>query len=254
MVRADMSEDGPKKILLLAGSGESRGLGQALAWRDDFEVDIHLARQMRGREFPVPARLGGFGGDEGFRRYLQETRPDAVVDATHPYAEAITRRTATIAAELGLPLLHFERPPWVARAGDDWVEVGTPEELCALIPEGACVFLGTGRAGLERFACLEGRRIICRQLDMADGPFPFEGGEFLLSVPPFTMEEEMKLFHRLGVDWLVVKNAGGEGARPKLDAARAMGLPVAMLARPPLPEGVARAETLEQAMAWLEAL
>ena len=32
------------------------------------------------------------------------------------------------------------------------------------------------------------------------------------------------------------------------------GLPVAMLARPPLPEGVARAETLEQAMAWLEAL
>ncbi|QDC11575.1 cobalt-precorrin-6A reductase [Oceanicola sp. D3] len=249
-----MTRDGAKKILLLAGSGESRALGQALAWRDDFDVDIRLARQMRGRDFPVPATLGGFGGDEGFRRYLEETQPDAVVDATHPYAEAVSLRTARIAGDLGLPLLHFERPPWEARPGDDWVEIAAPEACSALIPQNACVFLGTGRAGLERFACLEGRRVICRQLDMADGPFPFEGGEFLLSVPPFTAQAEMKLFQRLGVDWLVVKNAGGEGARPKLDAARAMGLPVAMLARPPKAEGVTRVETLEAAMGWAEAL
>ncbi|MBS8228537.1 precorrin-6A/cobalt-precorrin-6A reductase [Vannielia litorea] len=249
-----MKGTGAKKILLLAGSGESRALGQALAWRDDFDVEIRLARQMRGRDFPVPATLGGFGGEAGFRAHIEEARPDAVIDATHPYAEAITRRTAQIVPEMGLPLLHFERPPWVAGPGDDWTEVAAPEDLPALIPEGACVFLGTGRAGLERFAGLEGRRIICRQLDMADGPFPFEGGEFLLSVPPFTAEGEMKLFQRLDVDWLVVKNAGGEGARPKLEAARAMGLPVAMLARPPEPVGVARAETLEAAMAWAEAL
>lgn len=254
MVLRRMAKDGAKKILLLAGSGESRALAQALAWREGFDLHARLARPMRGRAFPVPATTGGFGGAAGFRAFLAEWQPDAVIDATHPYAEAITARTAEVCADLGLPLLHHERAPWVAGPGDDWVEIAAPEDCRSLIPERACVFLGTGRAGLERFACLEGRRIICRQLDMADGPFPFEGGEFLLSVPPFSVEEEMKLFHRLEVDWLVVKNAGGAGARPKLDAARAMGLPVAMLARPPAPEGVARAESLQEAMDWVEAL
>ncbi|WP_074257636.1 precorrin-6A/cobalt-precorrin-6A reductase [Vannielia litorea] len=249
-----MPRDHDTRILLLGGSGESRALAQALAWRDGIALEVRLARAMRGRAFPVPATAGGFGGEAGFRAFLDQWKPDAVIDATHPYAEAITARTAAVCIELGLPLLHHERAPWVPGPGDDWAEITSPEESAGLIPEGACVFLGTGRAGLERFACLEGRRVICRQLDAADGPFPFEGGEFLLSVPPFTMADEMKLFQRLEVDWLVVKNAGGAGARPKLDAARAMGLPVAMLARPPEPEGVARAETLQQAMDWVEAL
>ncbi|MFY0632658.1 MAG: precorrin-6A/cobalt-precorrin-6A reductase [Vannielia sp.] len=249
-----MIRDRGKRLLLLAGSGESRALAQALAWREGVTLEVRLARPMRGRAFPVAATTGGFGGAEGFRAFLDDWKPDAVIDATHPYAESITARTAGICRSLGLPLLHHERAPWQAAKGDDWVEIDSPEACRSLIPEGACVFLGTGRAGLERFGCLEGRRVICRQLDAADGPFPFEGGEFIVSVPPFSVEAEMRLFHRLEVDWLVVKNAGGEGARPKLDAARAMGLPVAMLARPPEPEGVTRAETLQAAMDWIEAL
>lgn len=242
------------KLLLLAGSGESRRLARALEQRDGLWLDARLARPMRGARFPVAAGVGGFGGEAGFRRYLAEQAPDAIIDATHPYAEGITARTARVARELGLPLLHYERPPWRPERGDAWVEIDAPEDCREIVPEGACVFLGTGRAGLERFACLEGRRVICRQLDAADGPFPFEGGEFLVSVPPFTAAEEARLFHRLGVDWLVVKNAGGEGARPKLEAARALELPVAMLRRPPEPEGVTRAETLEAALDWVAAL
>ena len=206
-----MAQDRRITILLLAGSGESRALAEALAWREDIALDVHAAGPLRGMRFPVQVKTGGFGGEEGFRAHLAKTRPDAIIDATHPYAERITARTARVARELGLPMLHHERPPWVPGPGDEWVEVGSPEEVYRVVPDDACVFLGTGRAGLERFACLEGRRVICRQLDAADGPFPFEGGEFLLSVPPFTVEGEMALFHRLEVDWLVVKNAGGEG-------------------------------------------
>jgi precorrin-6A/cobalt-precorrin-6A reductase len=94
------------------------------------------------------------------------------------------------------------------------------------------VFLGTGRQTLVRFANLAGCRVICRQIDPPDGPFPFAGGEFLIGRPPFSVADEAALFAALGVDWLIVKNAGGAASRTKLTAARQLGIPVLMIARP----------------------
>jgi precorrin-6A/cobalt-precorrin-6A reductase len=48
---------------------------------------------------------------------------------------------------------------------------------------------------------------------------------------------------------LVTKNSGGPGDA-KLAAARKLGLPVMMIARPEKPEG-ARASSIEEAVAWL---
>ena len=123
--------------------------------------------------------------------------------------------------------------------------------LCTC-PPGATVFLATGRQTLERFANLDAR-LICRRIDALRGPFPLPNGEWMVGRPPFAVEDEVALFRRLGVDWLIVKNAGGEASRSKLDAARILRIPVGMLARPPQPD-CARVETVEQAMAWIRSL
>ena len=112
------------------------------------------------------------------------------------------------------------------------------------------MFLATGRQTLERLSGLEGRRVICRQIDPPEGPFPFPNGRYLVGRPPFSVADETKLFEELGVDWLVVKNAGGSLSRTKLDAARALGIDVAMIARPPQPDAL-RVETVAAAMAWV---
>jgi precorrin-6A/cobalt-precorrin-6A reductase len=54
------------------------------------------------------------------------------------------------------------------------------------------------------------------------------------------------------IDLVVSKNSGGTGARAKLDAARALGLQVLMIARP---EMLARPEvaTPQAALDWLSA-
>lgn len=67
--------------------------------------------------------------------------------------------------------------------------------------------------------------------------------------PPFSVTEETELFERLGVDVLVVKNAGGDASRSKLDAARALGLLVLMIKRPAPPDA-AILTTLQEAVAW----
>lgn len=241
-------------LLLLAGTGEAKRIADALAERK-VDAIASLAGATRAPDaLAIPTRSGGFGGAEGFARFLDTERITAVLDATHPFAHRITTRTAAICAERGLPYLNLRRPPWEPGPGDNWTEIVREEDAAELIPKGAVVFLGTGRQTLDRFANLEGRRVICRQIDPPDRPFPFPGGEYLIGRPPFPVDAERDLFKALEVDVLVVKNAGGTASATKLTAARQLGLPVLMIARPPLPAGVVHVETVRAALQWVSGL
>lgn len=236
-------------LLLLAGSGEAKDIACGLA-AAGIKATASLAGATRApKPLPLPTRIGGFGGDAGFEAYLEAEKITRILDATHPFAHRITDRTARIARERAIPYLQFLRPAWVPQMGDDWTEITHEEEAAALIGSGKTVFLGTGRQTVARFGNLKECRVICRQIDPPDGPFPFAGGEFLIGRPPFAVEAEKALFKELRVDVLVVKNAGGAQSRTKLDAARALGIPVLMIARPQMPDAN-RVETVADAIAW----
>jgi len=242
------------KLLLLAGTSEARRLASALAEISDVEVIASLAGVTREPlDLPVPMRSGGFGGREAFRKYLQDQGFDAVVDGTHPFAQIISKRCYEVAQELGIPHLQILRPAWEPEAGDLWTFIDDESEAAQHIPQGATVFLATGRQTLHRFDNLTGRQIICRQIETSEGEFPYEGGEYLIGRPPFSVEEEVELFRRRKVDWLVVKNAGGMLSRSKLVAARQLKIPVLLINRPPqLPCN--RVETDKAALDWVRGL
>ena len=234
-------------LLLLAGTGDARRIATGLQGADVIASFAGATRDPR--PLPVPARTGGFGGADGFQAYLDAAGISAVLDATHPYATQITTRSAAICAARQLPFLQYLRPPWTAAPGDNWTEIADETAAADHIPKGATVFLGTGRQTLERFANLSGRRVICRQIDPPTAPFPFDGGEFLIGRPPFSEADERALFRRLGVDVLVVKNAGGTASATKLAAARALGLPVLMITRPAQGDWPV-ADSLDDAISW----
>ncbi len=242
-------------LLLLAGSGEARAIAHGLAGMAGVSTIASLAGATRApMDLGVPTRVGGFGGRVGFEAFLEAERIDAVLDATHPFAGRISRRTADVCRHRDLPCLQVLRPEWRPGPGDRWIFIDNESEAAEHIPKGATVFLATGRQTLLRFANLAGRYIICRRIDEARQPFPFENGEYLVGRGPFSVAEEIALFKARGVDFLVVKNSGGEGSRPKLEAARALSLPVVMINRPPPPAGVARVETPEAALQWVREL
>ncbi len=241
-------------LLLLAGSGEARTIARALAGMEGVNTIASLAGTTRApMDLGVPTRVGGFGGRVGFEAFLEAERIDAVLDATHPFAGRISRRTADVCRHRDLPCLQVLRPPWRPGPGDRWIFIDNESEAAGHIPEGATVFLATGRQTLLRFANLAGRYLICRRIDAARQPFPFENGEYLVGRGPFTVAEEIALLRARGVEWLVVKNSGGAGGWPKLEAARALGLPVVMINRPPPPPAVTRVETPQAALAWVRA-
>lgn len=239
------------KLLLLAGSGEARQLARRI---DGFQVTASLAGTTRApADLGVQTRVGGFGGVAGLVDYLRKSGTRVVVDATHPFAVQMTAHAARAAEITGLPLLIVQRPAWQEQAGDQWHFVDRLQQAAALISEGAVVFLGTGRQTLPCFANLADHRLICRQIDPPDGPFPFANGRFQVGRPPFSIADEIGFFRRESIDWLIVKNSGGEASYSKLAAARQLGLPVVLQNRQPLPP-VPCVQTVSAALAWLEAL
>lgn len=239
------------RLLLLAGTSEARQLAGALAGESWLTVIASMSGATRN---PVPlgcaTRIGGFGGDAGFADYLDREQITAVLDATHPFAAGISHRTARICHGRAIPYMQFLRPAWMPVAGDRWTFLNREEDAARHVPEGARVFVATGRQNLERYGNMGGRQMICRVIDPPDGPFPLPHGFYLVGRPPFGVRDEQELFERLSIDWLIVKNSGGAASRTKLDAARRLNLPVAMIRRPLQPEGP-KLETIAAALAWV---
>lgn len=210
-------------LLVLSGTSDARMLLEGL---QESDVIASLAGVTRApADLPAQTRIGGFGGVDGFRDYLKTNTITGVVDATHPFAAKMTETAATVCNELGVPHLILQRPGWSATSDDTWYFVDQVAEVADIIPVATTVFLGTGRQTLPEFSCLTGRHLLARVIDPPNSPFPFENGEFLVGTPPFTIAEEVALFLEKGIDWLVVKNAGGgkkpveTGRRPRTWAA-----------------------------------
>ncbi len=239
------------RILLLAGTSEARDLARLLSDRGH-RVTASLAGATRApRALGCETRLGGFGGRQGFLRWLDANRVDLVVDATHPFASTITARTAEICAARKLPYILVQRPPWPVEAADRQFEIGTAADARAHLSGGARVFLATGRQTLDSFHVLADCQLFCRQIDPPDAPFPFANGEYVIGRPPFSVEEEVALFTRLGIDVLIVKNSGGAASASKLVAAGSLGLTTLMMRRPAPPE-VPLVHDIHAALHWVD--
>ncbi|WP_030740423.1 cobalt-precorrin-6A reductase [Streptomyces sp. NRRL S-31] len=240
-------------VLILGGTTEARRLAEMLAAEaPDLKVTNSLAGRVAAPRLPPgEVRIGGFGGAEGLAEWLGAHDVDVLIDATHPFAGTISFNAATAAAMAHVPLLALRRPGWVPGQGDVWHETGSLEEAAGLLPTlGRRVFLTTGRMGLAAFAHLEDLWFLVRSVDAPEPPHPARM-EVLLDRGPFTLDGEREVLLRHGIDVVVTKDSGGAATAPKLTAAREAGLPVVVVRRPPVPEGVPSVADSRQAADWI---
>ncbi|MFJ6810741.1 cobalt-precorrin-6A reductase [Streptomyces anulatus] len=245
----------PVHVLVLGGTTEARRLAEYLVAHDPgVRVTTSLAGRVSAPRLPPgDVRVGGFGGPDGLAAWVREHEVDALIDATHPFAATMSRNAAEAAAQAHVPLLALRRPGWVAQDGDRWHAVGSLAEAAELLPAlGERVFLTTGRMGLAAFAGagLDGLWFLVRSVDAPEPPCPART-EVLLDRGPFDLQGERELIRRHRIDVLVTKDSGGEATAPKLTAAREAGIPVVVVRRPPVPEGVPVARTPDEAARWV---
>ncbi|MBK3565225.1 cobalt-precorrin-6A reductase [Streptomyces sp. MBT62] len=243
----------PPHILILGGTTEARELAAEMAVRrPEVRVTTSLAgRVSRPGAVAGEVRIGGFGGAEGLAEWLREQRVDAVVDATHPFAESITANAARAATDTGLPVVVLRRPGWRPVPGDHWHPVASLPEAADLLPGlGHRILLTTGRLGLAAFAHLSQLHFVVRSVEPPEPPMPADV-EVLLARGPFTVADEAALLREHRIDVVVTKDSGGAATSAKLTAAREAGVRVVVVGRPSLPEGVRVVPDVGGALEWL---
>jgi precorrin-6A/cobalt-precorrin-6A reductase len=241
------------RILILGGTSEASALARRVAGDERFSLTLSLAgRTMRPKAQPLPMRSGGFGGTAGLERWLRREGVSTVIDATHPYAVRISANAVAACASLGIALASIVRPPWVRQEGDRWIGVDSATAAAGALGDSpARVFLSLGRLELAAFTAAPQHDYIARTIDPPGaGPLP-PSIRFVHGRGPFDTISETAFLARERIDIVVSKNSGGEATYAKVAAARSIGIPVVMIARPAKPAGIALAGP-EAALRWLE--
>ncbi|RMW99192.1 cobalt-precorrin-6A reductase [Allofranklinella schreckenbergeri] len=237
-------------VLLLGGTSEASALARALSQAGIAAVFSYAGATRAPLAQPLPTRCGGFGGVAGLVQFIRAQGITHVVDATHPFAAQMSRHACLACAETGAALLALERAPWQLQPGDCWHEVADMAAAAAALPAAPSrVFLAVGRKQLDVFAVQPQHHYLLRLVD-APGALPLPQASVVLGRGPFSAEDDLALLRQHRIEWVVAKNAGGEATRGKLDAARALGLPVVMVQRPALPAR-ASVQSVAQVLDWL---
>lgn len=227
-------------ILLLGGTAEARALAELLQDQGREFISSLAGRVARPRLPVGPVRIGGFGGVDGLVGYLAELQIDLVIDATHPFAEGMSRNAVTACTASGVPLVRLERPGWGSEPGAErWHWVDSHDQAAALTAElGTRPWLTVGRQSLDRFVGpLAEHPSLVRVVDPPAITLP-PAWTLLTSRGPYSITSERELIDRHHADVVVTKDSGGDYTRAKLTVADQLGLPVVVVRRAPAPAGV----------------
>jgi precorrin-6A/cobalt-precorrin-6A reductase len=241
----------PLRVLILGGTTDANQLAAAVT--NDPRIDPILSyagRTENPKRPPIAWRVGGFGGIEGLIDYLRRENIERVVDATHPFAAQMSAHAVAACAATAVPLLALERAPWHREPGDRWIEAddfAAAAEALGTAPRR--VFLGIGRTQLAPFAGHPQHFYLVRLVDPPRAPLPLDA-EVIIARGPFDLAGDRALLTEHRIDSMVTRDAGGEGAYAKIEAARQLRLPVLIVRRPLIPARQ-KVETVGEVLRWL---
>ena len=233
-------------ILLLGGTSETAFLAGALV-REGFSVLVSTATDipLDIGDHPAIRRRTGLLDEPQLTRLLLDENIRGVVDATHPYAEAIGPLARKVAGQRQLPYFRWLRP--AALSGSSEILTAADHAEAAALAFSLCapVLLTIGSKNLEPYI-RESRRtgitVLARVLNHADSlascqklGMPPEA--VITGKGPFSVADNRSTIRRFGIGVMVTKDSGlAGGAAEKLEAARMEGCRLVVVRRPEPPE------------------
>lgn len=226
------------KRVIFAGTSEGRTLCEQLS-RAGLEATVCVATEYGRAVLPempgITVHTGRMTAQQ-MAEFLRDT--ELVVDATHPYAVAVSDNIRQACAAVKCQYIRLLRPKTQVEGA---VHVSSAAEAAEFLAgtEGTAL-LTVGSKELHAFTAVPDYRErfwlrvlpaaasmeICKKLD-------FPAAHMIMMQGPFSEELNIALLHTSGAKWLVTKDTGAAGGLPeKLAAAQKCGCRVVLIDRP----------------------
>ena len=182
---------------------------------------------------------------------LTEHRFDLVIDATHPYAQSITKSIARACRETGTPRWRLLRGASGVSPEHTYVE--TVSDAAAFLSETeGNILLTTGSKELAGFSQLPGfsERVWARVLPLqssldACAQAGLPASHIFAMQGPFSEAMNAAMLRTIGAQYLVTKDGGTPGGfEEKESAAKSAGARLVVIGRPPEEEGLSLSKTI----------
>ena len=251
------------EVVLFAGTTEGYELEQFLI-RHNVNVCLCVATEYgmtsaRHGE-SVQIRQGRLTAEE-MTALMKEEDPVLVIDATHPYAQEVTKNIRTAAQNCGKESVRVIREARDSVLGEPGTDLSgrEPDRVYVKSTREAAVYLKdttgnvlvtTGSKELQEYTLIPdyAKRLYVRVIPSVDGirrcnELGFSGKHVMAMQGPFSEEMNEILLTELSCRYLVTKDSGDAGGfYDKLNAAQRCGVTTVVIGRPAMEEGLTTME------------
>lgn len=247
------------RILLFGGTTEGRILAEELTERG-YQVTVSVATPLGVEELSgIPCTVWQGRMDEQ-EMETQIRAFDLVIDATHPYAEVVSRYIRAACEETAVPLRRVLREvsaaictnadsvnadveAGISSADDSSDPVCIRVDSCRaaaeyLMNHTGNVLVATGSKALRDYGCLAPERLYPRVLPTHEAldiceEMSIPHRNILALQGPFTLEMNIAMLRQYDIAWLVTKDGGKAGGfDEKWQAAQQTGAQLILVGRP----------------------
>jgi precorrin-6x reductase len=256
------------QFLILGGTTEGREAAASLTG-NGFSVTVSVTREAGVFAVPKGANiLVGKRTAQDWAKLLsdRETRADllGVVDATHPFASEATREIAAACGETGVPLCRFVRATEAPEGAVITAGLEHAVDQAIKLTSGSdVIFLALGTNDLDIIMPRmrkSGRGVLARMLPTVSSMRQAERSglsprEIVAVWGAGDADFNAALCRERNVSCIVSRESGAYGSvAEKAEAARRLGIPLVLIARPAEPEGVERADDFDGLLEWCREL
>lgn len=227
-------------ILIFGGTTEGRELAQFCA-ENGIYADVCVATEYGASVLPCSEYLNirtGRLDTDGMAALISDEKYSAVIDATHPYAEEVTRNIRSACECTGVRCYRLLREATVIDYG---IKVQDMDELTEVLNSSDKVILSTlGSKEISKLTAVRNyhdriwiRALPDEKLREYCAEMGYDKDKLILEKGPFSAEQNIAHIKQSGAEILVTKESGSAGGyAEKKEAAGICGIQLITIMRP----------------------
>ncbi len=232
-----------KEILIFAGTTEGRKLSERLSM-SGIKHTLCVATEYGEivlKEHPCMKLHRGRMNEEQIKEFIQNGEFEAIVDATHPYADIITENIKAAMKGMSIPYLRLKREVSALTSAENIIHFDTNEACAKALEEiSGNILLTTGSKELAKYCVCDDvkQRLFVRVLPglesislcMEQG---IKGKQIIAMQGPFSMQMNEAMIRQYQISCLITKQSGTSGGfYEKIEAVKKTGIKAFVIGHP----------------------